>query len=77
MIWSVARAHRCSGLGYGREALEVSLAVMKATKETYDLDLGVFTYVDPRNKASRNMVQAVGFTYLNMYDGYEGWVRDV
>jgi hypothetical protein len=77
MIWAVACAHRCRGRRHGREAVEVALQALAATKRHYDLDCGVFTHVDPRNGASRAMVASAGFEYLDVYDGYEGWVRDI
>jgi len=77
IIWAVARAVRCRGRGHGGEAVVAALASLEATKKRLSLDAGVFTYVDPRNEASRKMVEALGFEYLDLYDGYEGWVRDI
>lgn len=55
----------------------MALHVMELTKQQLGLDCGAFAYVHPRNDASRAAMQAAGFEFLNMYDDYEGWVRDI
>lgn len=77
VIWAVACALRTRGRGYGRQAIGVALSSLRATKLHYDLDCGVFTHIDPRNSASREAFRMAGFEYLDQYDGYEGWVRDI
>jgi hypothetical protein len=77
IIWALARAQRTAGQHYGREALAMVLYIMENTKKRYDLDCGVFAYVDPRNDASRAAMRDAGFEFLATYDGYEGWVRDI
>ena len=77
IIWAVACAQRCRKRGYGREAVDVALTTLRATKEHYGMDCGVFTSIDPRNEASRSLMRGAGFEYLGLYEGYEGWVRDI
>ena len=77
MIWAVACAMRCRGEGLGKETLIMVLDVLRATKDRYGLDCGVFTHIDPRNAASRAAFASAGFEFLDVYEGFEGWVRDI
>jgi RimJ/RimL family protein N-acetyltransferase len=77
MIWAVACSIRCQGEGHGKETIGAVLSVLKATKDRYSLDCGVFTHIDPRNLASRAVFASAGFEFLDVYEGYEGWVRDI
>jgi ribosomal protein S18 acetylase RimI-like enzyme len=78
IIWAAARAIRCRGRGYGREAVEVAVEVLTGTKVEQGIDAAVFTFVHPKNYLSKAILDDVGFEYLGMYeDGYEGWIRDL
>ncbi|ROR94017.1 hypothetical protein EDD28_2455 [Salana multivorans] len=76
-ILAIATSLRHRGLGLGGDALDVSLEVLRRTRDENDLDCGVFAYVHPSNAASRALFASRDFVLLGLYDGYEGWVHDL
>jgi RimJ/RimL family protein N-acetyltransferase len=78
MIYAVARAVRCAGLGYGRAAVQVALDICQATKTEQRLDARVYAKVHRQNMASLSVLAGFDFEYVRVFgDGYELWVREL